>query len=73
MKPVALANVRKFYELVGEKIEIVGCGGIVEGNDAYEHVLCGATAVQIGTEFEREGSSIFSRIKREVSDFLERE
>jgi dihydroorotate dehydrogenase (fumarate) len=49
IKPIALANVRKFYELVGDKIQIVGCGGISNGIDAYEFALCGASAVQIAT------------------------
>lgn len=39
IKPVALANARKFYELLGDTIQIVGCGGIVTGVDAYEYSL----------------------------------
>lgn len=66
MKPVALANVRKFYELVGEKIQVVGVGGIISGADAYEHVLCGASAVQIGTAYAEEGIDVFGRIKDEI-------
>ena len=53
IKPIALANARKFYELVGHQIQIVGCGGVVDGVDAYEYSLCGASAVQIATEYDR--------------------
>lgn len=42
---------RKFYELVGHKIEIIAAGGIRSGVDGYEYTLCGASALQIGTEF----------------------
>ena len=69
IKPIALANARKFYELLGDKIQIVGCGGIVTGVDAYEYSLCGASAVQIGTEFDREGNSVFGRIKKEAEEY----
>lgn len=69
IKPVALANARKFYELLGDKIQIVWCGGIVSGVDAYEYSLCGASAVQIGTEYDREGNSVFGRVKREASEY----
>ena len=55
IKPVALANVRAFWKLLGGHIPIIGTGGIVEGTDAFEHVLCGATAVQVGTALVEEG------------------
>lgn len=69
IKPIALANARKFYELLGDQIQIVGCGGVVNGIDAYEYSLCGASAIQIGTEYDREGTGIFGRIKKEASDY----
>ncbi len=69
IKPIALANARKFYELIGDQIQIVGCGGIVTGIDAYEYSLCGASAVQIGTEYDREGNAVFGRIKTEANDY----
>ena len=69
IKPVALGNARKFYELLGATIQIVGCGGIVNGVDAYEYSLCGASAIQIGTEYDREGNSVFGRVKKEASEY----
>ena len=69
IKPIALANVRKFYELLGDKIQIVGCGGIVNGVDAYEYSLCGASAIQIATEYDREGNSVFGRVKNEANEY----
>lgn len=38
-----------FRKLLPNHIDIVGCGGILTGLDIFEHILCGASAVQVGT------------------------
>lgn len=65
-KPTALANVRRFYVLIGDIVEIIGCGGVRTGRDVFEHILCGASAVQVGTELVREGPEIFKRLNQEL-------
>lgn len=72
IKPVALANVRAFYKLFQGKIPIIGTGGVVDGTDAFEHVLCGASAVQIGTVLVEEGLGSFDRLKSELTAVLAR-
>ncbi|MEK6808726.1 MAG: dihydroorotate oxidase [Nanoarchaeota archaeon] len=72
IKPVALSNVRKFYELLGKKVDIIGCGGIYTGRDAFEYLLAGASSVQLGTVYMQEGQTCFGRINKELSDILER-
>ena len=47
IKPLALKCVWEAYNAV--KIPIVGTGGIIEATDVIEFMLCGASAVQIGT------------------------
>ncbi|MDR1123438.1 MAG: dihydroorotate dehydrogenase [Elusimicrobiota bacterium] len=47
IKPVALKTVWDVYRAV--KIPIIGSGGIMNANDALEFILCGASAVQIGS------------------------
>lgn len=47
VKPIALRMVREVYKAVS--IPIIGLGGITTARDALEFMLCGATAVQIGT------------------------
>jgi len=47
IKPVALKVVWDCYRAV--KIPIIGSGGIMNADDALEFILCGATAVQIGS------------------------
>ena len=47
VKPVALRMVHQVSRAV--KIPVVGLGGIMNAQDAIEFMMCGATAVQIGT------------------------
>ncbi len=70
IKPVALANVRAFSQLLGDRMQIIGVGGIKSGTDAFEFLLCGADAVQVGTVFMQEGAPCFGRIDRELAAIL---
>ena len=70
IKPVALANVRAFWKHFHGTMPIVGTGGVVDGVDAFEHVLCGASAVQIGTVLVEEGVQVFERLEHELTACL---
>ncbi len=72
IKPVALANVRAFWKLFKGRLPIIGTGGVVSGTDIFEHLLCGATAVQIGTVLVEEGLGVFDRLQRELAAVLEK-
>jgi dihydroorotate dehydrogenase (fumarate) len=69
IKPMALGNVRSFYEFL-PNIDIIGVGGIETGKDTFEFLLCGASAVQVGTCFEKEGPNCFKRIDDELEEIL---
>jgi len=71
IKPVALANVRAFYRHFKGSMPIIGTGGVVSGVDAFEHLLCGAWAVQVGTALVEEGVQVFARLEKELSACLE--
>lgn len=71
IKPVALANVRAFWKLLGDRLPIIGTGGIATGTDAFEHLLCGASAVQVGTTLVEEGVGVFQRLEKELASVLE--
>ncbi len=71
VKYTALANVRKFHELL-PRVPVVGCGGIYSGIDAFEFILAGATAVQLGTVFIKEGTSCFERIEKELKEYMKK-
>ena len=70
VKPTALANVRAFYTRLKPEIKIIGTGGIRNGQDAFEHLLCGATMLQIGIELHKEGPKIFDRITKELEQIM---
>lgn len=70
IKPTALANVRAFYTRLKPEIQIIGTGGIETGQDAFEHLLCGASMLQIGTALHKEGPEIFTRIRRELQEIM---
>jgi dihydroorotate dehydrogenase (fumarate) len=71
IKPVALANVRAFWTRFNGKLPIIGTGGVVSGQDVFEHLLCGASAVQIGTVLVDEGLGVFGRLQAELASVLE--
>jgi dihydroorotate dehydrogenase (fumarate) len=72
IKPVALANVRAFWKAFQGRIPIIGVGGVRSGTDAFEHLLAGASAVQIGTTLVEEGLKVFDRIQQELQGVLAR-
>lgn len=72
IKPVALANVRAFWKHFDGKMPIIGTGGVVTGVDAFEHFLCGASAVQVGTVLVEEGTEVFHRLEQELASCLEK-
>jgi len=47
IKPIALRMVREAYNCT--KIPVIGIGGIMDYKDAVEFMLCGASAIQVGT------------------------
>jgi dihydroorotate dehydrogenase (fumarate) len=70
VKPTALANVRAFRERLPASVDLVGCGGVVRGVDAFEHILCGATAVQVGTALMELGTPTLHTIQEELGKIM---
>ena len=40
------------------------------GRDAFEHILCGASMVQVGTTLHKEGVDAFERITTELKEIM---
>ena len=72
IKPTALANVRAFYTRLKPEIQIIGTGGIETGQDAFKHLLCGASMLQIETALHKERPEIFTRIRRELQEIMDK-
>ncbi len=69
IKPIA---VRCVYEISREvSTPVIGCGGVVRGEDALEFIMAGAEAVQIGTGVLLRGVSVFRKVSLEMREFLE--
>ena len=69
VKPVALRMVYQVAHAV--KIPVVGLGGISSAKDAIEFLMCGATAIEIGTaNFLDPAVSI--KVRDGINDWLER-
>ncbi len=50
IRPLAVHNVCLVHQVASQKnIPVIGCGGVMTGNDAAEMMLAGACAVQVGT------------------------
>jgi dihydroorotate dehydrogenase (NAD+) catalytic subunit len=67
IKPVALYMVWECYEAVD--IPIIGAGGISTAQDAFEFLLAGAQAIQVGTAMFREPRAL-EQVVAGLQDYL---
>ena len=70
IKPIALRMVYQVGQAV--KIPVVGLGGIASASDAAEFLICGATAVEIGTVNFWDPRAA-ERLPRELAELLQRD
>jgi dihydroorotate dehydrogenase (fumarate) len=70
VKYTALANVRQMRQQLKPEIDVIGVGGIESGTDVFQMLLCGASAVQVGTCHWKEGPQCFDRICDELKKIL---
>ncbi|MCW3991803.1 MAG: dihydroorotate dehydrogenase [Candidatus Bathyarchaeota archaeon] len=68
LKPVALRCVWEIAEAVD--IPVIGCGGVSDWRDAVEFLLCGASAVEIGTAVMTRGLEIFRDVSKGIRGYL---
>jgi len=70
VKPVA---VRCVYELYASlDVPVIGCGGVVDANDAVEFFLAGASAVQVGTGILYQDLGIFKKLNDGIRAYLKK-
>lgn len=69
IRPIALRMVWQVAQAV--KIPICGIGGITDAEDAVKFMLCGATAIQVGTTNYLDPSAA-ERIARGIADYARR-
>jgi len=60
----------EMYKAVGGRIPIVGCGGIMNGTDAYRAIRAGASLVQLYSALVFHGPELVVAIKRDLAAHL---
>lgn len=68
IKPIAVRCVYQIAQAV--KIPVIGMGGITTGEDAIEMMMAGATAVGIGSAVYYREINVFSKISKEMENFM---
>ncbi len=60
----------QFYQRVGKRVVLIGCGGVASGGDAYAKIRAGASAVQLYTALVYSGPGLVEAIKRDLAGLL---
>lgn len=70
LKEKSTRMIENVYKLTKGSVPIIGVGGVATGQDAYEKILAGATAVQIYTSFVYNGPPVITNVKQELDSIL---
>jgi dihydroorotate dehydrogenase (NAD+) catalytic subunit len=70
IKNIALEKIKEIRSAV--EIPILGVGGITDGKDAIEMLKAGANVVGIGSGVYFKGMDIFSKINKDIKDYMEK-
>jgi dihydroorotate dehydrogenase len=70
LKDKSTQTIKYLFEKSNGKIPIIGVGGIMSPEDAWEKIEAGASLVQIYTGFIYEGPGIVKQINKEISKNL---
>jgi len=69
IKPVALRAVYDIREELPD-VPIIGCGGVMDWQDAVQFFLAGASAVQVGTAVAFDDLEVFASINKGVENYV---
>ncbi len=67
------AILKAMRQRVGNKLVLIGVGGVGSGEQAYAKIRAGASLVQLYTAFAYDGTALIPRIKRELLVLLARD
>lgn len=68
--PISLARVVQILKAI--EIPVVGVGGIFNGNDALQYLLCGSSLIQVATAAYIKGIGVFKKIRLEIISWMRR-
>ena len=61
------------YKKYGSRLIVIGCGGVFNGQDAYEKIKLGASLIQLITGMIFQGPQLISQINLELEELLEKD
>lgn len=70
---MATEKVAHIYQQAGDRIEIIGVGGVKDGDTAYEKIAAGARVVQVVTAMRGEGPLVATNINRELIERMNKD
>lgn len=73
LKPLALAQLRRFRAVAGDALPLIGVGGIASAEDAWERVRAGASLVQLYSAMVYEGPGLARKITNGLKKLMERD
>ncbi|WP_043929669.1 dihydroorotate dehydrogenase [Bacillus sp. EB01] len=68
IKPLVVRLIHQVYKVC--RLPIIGCGGVMNGEDAIEMMLAGATAIQVGTA-NFINPTVMLTILQEINEYME--
>jgi dihydroorotate dehydrogenase len=72
-RKMATEKISHIYREAGDRLEIIGVGGIKDTETALEKVKAGAKLLQIVTAIRGEGPTVAGRINRGIVEYMEKE
>ncbi|MGH8275146.1 MAG: quinone-dependent dihydroorotate dehydrogenase [Steroidobacteraceae bacterium] len=73
LKTLAHATIVRLYRQLGNRIPIIGVGGVATAEDAYSHIRAGASLVELYTAMVYQGPGIVRAIKAGLIRLLARD
>ena len=65
--------IKKTYKKYGDRLTVIGVGGVFSAEDAYEKIKCGASLIELITGMIFEGPGVIGQINRELVALLKRD
>ena len=70
IKDLSTALVANIYQNTQGKLPIIACGGVFNGQDAFEKIAAGASLIQIYSAIIFQGPNVVNKINRELTKIL---
>ena len=68
-----ITHIKLTYKKYKNKLIIIGCGGVFNGQDAYKKIKLGASLIQMITGMIFQGPQVISQINLELEELLEKD